>query len=176
MNRLNLGCGRDIRAGWTNLDCVALPGIDVVHDLNEIPLPFEDASFEFVECQNVLEHVDYIRLLREIHRILVPGGKVAIQVPHFTSRNNYDDPTHIHRFSLTTFEFFVSGLRRDYYFDFHFSSFEGRSLQFEKQMFLLYNHLVEWLFPLFPAPRFLYEGTFLCRLLPAESLSITLVK
>ena len=48
MKKLNFGCGKDIREGWVNLDCVALPGIDAIHDLNKFPLPFEDNSFD--EC------------------------------------------------------------------------------------------------------------------------------
>src|SRR5262249_30621074 len=117
--RLNLGCGTDIRAGWINLDKAALPGVDVVHDLALVPLPFPDGQFEHVCAKDVLEHVDYIPLLRELHRVLRPGGKLEIQVPHFTSAANYIDPTHVRRFSVRTFEFFVagSGMGRDYYFD-----------------------------------------------------------
>ena len=37
--KLHLGCGTDIRAGWVNLDCAKLPGVDIVHDLNVLPLP-----------------------------------------------------------------------------------------------------------------------------------------
>ena len=28
--RLNVGCGRNIREGWLNLDFAALPGVDIV--------------------------------------------------------------------------------------------------------------------------------------------------
>ncbi len=174
--RLNLGCGRDIKSGWDNLDCVALEGVQFVHDLNVLPLPFEDATYDEINCNNVLEHLDYIRLLGEIHRLLTPGGIVHIQVPHFTSRNNFDDPTHIHQFSLTTFDFFLKSHPRNYYFDFQFTERRNRKLLFETSKFLMYNHLVQWLFPLLPAPRFLYEGTFLRSLLPAESICLTLVK
>ena len=38
--KLNLGCGNDIRADYLNLDLSAIEGIDVVHDLNMLPLPF----------------------------------------------------------------------------------------------------------------------------------------
>lgn len=39
--KLNLGCGNDIREGWVNLDINKKEGVNVVHDLNEVPLPFE---------------------------------------------------------------------------------------------------------------------------------------
>jgi SAM-dependent methyltransferase len=174
--KLNLGCGDDIRKGWVNLDRVGLPGVDVVHHLEQLPLPFEANRFETIVCQNVLEHLDYIPLLRECHRILKPHGELHIQVPHFTSRNNYDDPTHIRRFSLSTFAFFVKAHRRNYYFDFEFSEIKRVRLEFEKSKWLMYNHVVERLFPFLPAPRFLYEGTCLRSLLPAENLLLTLVK
>ena len=94
MKRLNLGSGTDIREGWINLDRSALPGVDVVHDVEELPLPFPSDSFDYVLCQDVLEHVDYIPLLRDIWRILRIGGTLHIRVPHFTSSYAYGDPTH----------------------------------------------------------------------------------
>lgn len=45
-------------------------------------LPFPSACFDQVICSEVLEHVhDYPKLLAEIHRVLKPGGKLAMSVP-----------------------------------------------------------------------------------------------
>lgn len=107
--RLNLGCGTDIREGWVNLDRARLPGVDVVHDLSTLPLPFADGEFAEICAKDVLEHLDYIPLLRELHRVLRVGGVLDIQVPHFTSAGNFIDPTHKRLFSIRTFEFFVPG-------------------------------------------------------------------
>src|SRR5436309_921097 len=74
--RLNLGSGTDVREGYVNLDIAALPGVDVVHDLSRLPLPFEDAQFEEVLCKDILEHLDYVPVLRELHRIIRPGGRL----------------------------------------------------------------------------------------------------
>ena len=42
-------------------------------------LPFEDASFDFVNCAEVSEHVDDpIKVLKEIFRVLKPGGRCYI--------------------------------------------------------------------------------------------------
>ena len=125
--RLNLGCGTDIRDGWINLDMAPLPGIDVVHDLNIPPLPFADNQFTELLCNDVLEHVDLVPLLKECHRILAPGGRMQIEVPHGTSNNCYVEPTHQNRFSVKTFRFsarstFEHQRRAFYYFDFAFSA------------------------------------------------------
>ena len=36
--KLHLGCGHDIKPGWINHDLLDLPGVDIVHDLNELGL------------------------------------------------------------------------------------------------------------------------------------------
>jgi SAM-dependent methyltransferase len=54
---------------------------DVEHDLNE-PLPFPDAAFDTAILSDVLEHVRVPEsLLREVRRILAPGGKLLLNVP-----------------------------------------------------------------------------------------------
>jgi SAM-dependent methyltransferase len=175
--RLNLGCGRDIRPGWVNLDRAALPGVDVVHDLERLPLPFADASFDEILAKDVLEHVDYIPLLREICRLLRAGGRLDVQVPHFTSVDNYVDPTHRNRFSVRTFEYFVadSTHARDYYFDFQFSRIVDRRLTFPGWP-LVYNSLVAPLVNAGDLSRKYYELTFLSRLFPASNLVVTLIR
>ncbi len=175
--QLNLGCGTDIRAGWVNLDRAALPGVNVVHDLERLPLPFCDGQFAHVCAKDVLEHVDYIPLLRELHRILQPDGTLEVQVPHFTSADNYIDPTHVRRFSIRTFEFFVAGSQtaRDYYFDFSFGRIASRRITFLRGP-LVWNHLVEPFVNASPGIRKYYELTFLSRLFPAQNIRVTLVK
>lgn len=47
-----------------------------------VRLPFADASFEQVLCTEVLEHVSSpVALLRDIHRVLTPGGLLILTVP-----------------------------------------------------------------------------------------------
>ena len=176
--KLNVGCGTDIKTGWVNLDSHKLPGVDIVHDIEKMPWPFASGSVSHVFCANVLEHVDYIPVMKEIHRILCEDGTVEIIVPHFTSRNNFIDPTHRKMFSIRTFEFFVkdSSYGRGYYFDFMFRKIERRKIMFEKRASLFFNYLVEPVMNISSASMIYYEATFLSRLFPAADIFVALRK
>ncbi len=180
--RLNLGCGTDIRSGWVNLDSSHdLPGVDVVHDLDAPSLPFADDTFGQILAQDVLEHLaDPVATLRELYRILRPGGRLTIRVPHFTSRNNYIDPTHRTRFAIEWFDFFVSGSRRrterPYYFDFAFSRLVDERLTFEgASLWIPFNPALGWLVNLSRRSRVAYERTVL-RVFPADNIIVELEK
>jgi SAM-dependent methyltransferase len=62
-------------------------------DVTEIPCA--DASFDVVLCNHVLEHIpDDRRAMREILRILKPGGWAILQTPFEPERENtYEDPS-----------------------------------------------------------------------------------
>lgn len=52
-------------------------------DLNNQSLPYPDGSFDLVTCSEVLEHVEnYRAVLREIRRVLKPGGLMVITTPN----------------------------------------------------------------------------------------------
>ena len=69
------------------------PIADVKMDLHDIP--FEDNTFDVVMCNHVLEHVsDYNRCMRELFRVMKPGGWGIFQVPvDYDREETYEDPS-----------------------------------------------------------------------------------
>jgi len=67
-----------------HIERFALKDVSIVQlDLNIHPLPYPDASFDLVTCSEVLEHVEnYRAVLREIHRVLKPGGLMVVTTPN----------------------------------------------------------------------------------------------
>ena len=57
-------------------------------------MPYEDSTFDAVLCSHVLEHVDNDRAaIREIARVLRPGGWAVIMVPYFDGMLTDEDPS-----------------------------------------------------------------------------------
>lgn len=114
---LNLGCGPTRIPGSVGVDSVAIQGfVDVVHDLDAVPYPFEDNSIDEIHLYHVLEHLhDPLRKIEEMSRILKPGGVLHIRVPHFSSRGAFTDITHLRPFGYESFNCFVPGDAQNYY-------------------------------------------------------------
>jgi SAM-dependent methyltransferase len=99
LGRWNLyigGAGRRV-PGYVNLDLVAIPGVDLVADAEQLPFPAE--VFQRVECDAVLEHVcNPERVMSEIHRVLAPGGYVHLVTPFCHPFHEY--PKDFRRFTI----------------------------------------------------------------------------
>jgi SAM-dependent methyltransferase len=76
-------------------------------DLNR-PLPFHDGGFDLVFAVEVLEHLESPRaFLREIFRVLRPGGLAVISTPNITSL-----PSRVLFLATGCFDLFVPTRRR----------------------------------------------------------------
>lgn len=72
-----------------NLDYVTTdlnsPLADVKADICN--LPFEDNEFDVIFCNHVLEHIpDDVKAMKELYRVLKPGGFGVIQIPQDLNR------------------------------------------------------------------------------------------
>jgi SAM-dependent methyltransferase len=103
---LDLGCGTGYGAARVAETAVDIVGVDVCEEtlahakarhtganltfapLSEgAPLPFEAGAFDVVLSFQVIEHVDDPHAqLREIHRVLAPGGTLLLATPNRTAR------------------------------------------------------------------------------------------
>lgn len=96
---------------------IEMPSVDHVVDLQK--LPFSDASYDFVFASHVLEHIpDDRRAIREIRRILRPGGIAVLPVPIVAEKTEeYAEPdpnesNHVRAPGLDYFERYESSFSR----------------------------------------------------------------
>lgn len=70
------------------------PANPEVQRVDIMDIPYGSASFDFVICNHVLEHVaDDRRALGEIYRVMKPGGRAVIQTPFSTTLpRTFEDP------------------------------------------------------------------------------------
>lgn len=132
---LNLGCGKARIPNSIGVDRVKIENyVDIAHDLDVIPYPFESNSVDEAHFYHVLEHLhDPIGKLEEIFRILKPGGILRMRVPHFSSMGAFADLTHIRPFGYTSFDC----LEKEHYHDFY-TSINFKILKKEIKYFGLY--------------------------------------
>ncbi|MCK4318943.1 class I SAM-dependent methyltransferase [Candidatus Micrarchaeota archaeon] len=100
MKKLNLGCGKFKKKGYVNVDIDKRTGADIIHNLDEIPYPFEDNEFDLIEADHVLEHLkDPFKIIKELYRITKKKGKIVIRVPHFS--RGFTHPDHKRGFDVS---------------------------------------------------------------------------
>jgi predicted SAM-dependent methyltransferase len=81
--KLIFGCGATRYPGWVGIDCFRGPCVDLLLDLRR-KLPFNDASVQYCYSEHFLEHLypeEAEFHLKEVRRVLKPGGIYRIVVP-----------------------------------------------------------------------------------------------
>lgn len=122
---LDLGCGTVPRNPF---GADTLFGIDIREDPKRNiqyadvavePLPFPDASFDYITAYDFLEHVPrvlytpgrrfpFIELMNEIWRTLKPRGVLLSHTPAFPYAEAFQDPTHVNIITEETFPKYFS--------------------------------------------------------------------
>jgi predicted SAM-dependent methyltransferase len=139
---------------------------DIKYDLDIIPWKFaKPNSYDIIFASHFLEHSsDMVSTMKEIHRVLRPGGILFLRLPHFKHKGAFCDPTHKHFISWETLECFEKNNKFHTDFGFYFKILERK---FEchdwkrkpinlrgKFLSLTYGKLLEWFANKFP---FIYE-------------------
>lgn len=159
-NIVDLGCGRNKR-GDLGVDIVDNEGVDVVHDLNDFPYPFDDNSFDGGVMIYSLEHLsEFSKALSEIHRILEDGSEFYFTLPHFTYAGAWKDPQHRRGYAIETLDY----LERDDYNDtggydvleVRINTSWGAKIGFFNKVFSKFGNF--------------YENSFLCYLNPGRTI------
>lgn len=105
--RLDLACGANKVEGYKGIDVVKTDSTDYVVDLEVYPWPIESNSADDIVCNHYVEHVtDLMQFMNEVYRILKPGGKVKFVAPYYTSMRCWQDPTHKHAISESSFLYY----------------------------------------------------------------------
>jgi hypothetical protein len=121
--KLDIGCGKNKKAGFVGIDQYAMDGVDGVCDLGGARWIFRDVAglpadclepehepfagyqglmlkdnvVEEVHCSHFLEHLSGLQrvyFFNELYRIMKPGAKGLFIIPHWASNRAYGDPTH----------------------------------------------------------------------------------
>jgi ubiquinone/menaquinone biosynthesis C-methylase UbiE len=98
---LELGCGTGVFLEMTARSGATIHGLDLSEDLlakartklsrfpnvildqgNAEQMPYPDAEFDTVYGSSVLHHLDLDTALREVHRVLKPGGRLVFAEPN----------------------------------------------------------------------------------------------
>jgi SAM-dependent methyltransferase len=124
LKTLNLGAGKKPIEGAVNHDLSLdpkRPYITVAHDLNVIPWPWANRSFDRIVARSVFEHlnIDLVACLDECWRILRKGGYLYLKVPYWKSDIAHRDVTHRWYFTLGSFAQFDPDKKRGKEYSFY---------------------------------------------------------
>ena len=114
--KLDIGCGRHKRTGYIGVDKFAIVSPDVVCDIENEKLPYEESSVSEIYSSQVFEHIsDLDSVMHECHRVLHAGGVLEVIVPYWSSEGAFRDPTHVRFFSEKSFEYWKPESECAYY-------------------------------------------------------------
>jgi predicted SAM-dependent methyltransferase len=93
--RLNLGCGRNIKTGWVNVDFAERENeLDIVCDLSK-EFPFDESSCSYIYSEHLIEHLEWLdghTLIKNVLRVFKREGSSESFSP---ISKKYSTPTSI---------------------------------------------------------------------------------
>jgi SAM-dependent methyltransferase len=147
LRKLNLGCGRDIKEEYINIDKAKISGVDVVHDLDKYPWPFKSNYFDEIYARDFIEHAkDLVMAMKEINRISRNNAKLRLIVPYWHSSCAFY-PNHNYFFNVDSLKMFTEKNRS---YDAHY----GFELEDVKLLPSRFGRLI----PPIPIPKALFSN------------------
>ena len=116
--QLDIGCGANKQPNFVGMDIRALPGVDIVHDINVHPWPLDDECVIRAMASHMLEHIPpvaiaeegtrfpFVEFMNELWRVSKPGAEFMASVPYGSSPGFLQDPTHVNPINEATFAYF----------------------------------------------------------------------
>lgn len=155
MISIDAGCGTH-KKGDIGLDIVRTDAVDIICDLEQIPL--KDDCVDCIITEHVIEHINNpYNTIREFYRILKGGGEVHIGVPHAFTTGAYCID-HKHYFVLRSLDYVINPYLSEHYSGIQFK-LKYRTLRFS-------GRFTKWLNPLVRLNPELFER--LLKMLPVE--------
>ncbi|MEO8287243.1 MAG: methyltransferase domain-containing protein [Chloroflexota bacterium] len=106
--RIDLGCGSQVRQGFTGIDARVTPATAIVSDARAVAVASHTADEVYASC--LLEHFENPHeVLREIHRILVKDGQAVLRLPNLGTYSSHLDLTHRFLADLALWRRILSG-------------------------------------------------------------------
>jgi SAM-dependent methyltransferase len=115
--KLDVGAGFANMEGYERLDKTDVFGAEHIHDIEDIPWPFDDGTFDVLNCSHILEHIDRSKLvgvMNEMHRVLKEWGELRIEIPVAPHWKAFADPTHVSYLVPQTFIYFAGDVMKNY--------------------------------------------------------------
>lgn len=110
--RLDLACGDRKEPGFVGVDNIKTSAVDVLHDLEVYPWPFDDDSVDEIRCIHYIEHVkDIMKFVDEMYRVMKVGSQALLFAPYYSSVRAWQDPTHIRPISEFSFLYYNKAWR-----------------------------------------------------------------
>lgn len=124
--KLHLGCGKRYIPEYVHIDAVNFEHVDHVASIDNLSFIGDNTVDVIYNC-HVLEHFkrrDVIRVLKEWHRVIKPGGVLRISVPDFAALSQLYQRT-------SDLNVVIGALfgRQDYLYNVHYNVFDFNSLR-----------------------------------------------
>lgn len=106
--KLNIGSGYKRYPEFLNVDHDPLTNPDFLADLEDLHLPIEDNTVEYILAHHVLEHIGngFFNLMKELYRVSKHDAILEIKAPHHRSEIYYSDPTHVRHITVDAMRLF----------------------------------------------------------------------